>query len=245
MCRHLVYLGPRVPLSAILIEPEFSLLTQSWAPRDMRGGGTINADGFGIGWYAGGRAVRYRRDRPIWTDAGLPALAEVTVAGAVLAAVRSGTVGMPVVETACAPFGDESWLFSHNGVVAGWPHSLTRLAAALPPVDLFTIDAPTDSALLWILLRHKLRRGQAPDRALPELVAEVEAAAPGSRLNLLLTDGCGAWATTVGHSLSIKHRGGVVLIASEPHDHCTDWIPVPDRHLVSADPSMYTVEALA
>ncbi|MEV0644263.1 ergothioneine biosynthesis protein EgtC [Phytomonospora sp. NPDC050363] len=245
MCRHLAYLGPRVPLSALLIEPEFSLLTQSWAPRDMRGGGTVNADGFGIGWYAGGRAVRYRRDCPMWTDSSLTALSRATVAGALLAAVRSGTVGMPVVETACAPFGDDTWLFSHNGVVAGWPDSLAGPASRLPPVDLFTVDAPTDSALLWVLLRHKLRAGRAPDRALAELVAEVTEAAPGSRLNFLLTDGRGVWATTVGHSLSLKHRGGVVLLASEPHDRCTDWTPVPDLHLVSADMSMYTVEALA
>ena len=55
MCRHLAYLGPPVPLRALLFDPPHSLVRQSWAPRDMRGGGTINADGFGVGWYPGDR----------------------------------------------------------------------------------------------------------------------------------------------------------------------------------------------
>lgn len=245
MCRHLAYLGPRVTLARVLLEPERSLLRQSWAPTDMRGGGTINADGFGIGWYHGERAVRYRRSCPMWSDTGLAALAETTVSCAFLAAVRSATVGMPVVETACAPFGDGTWLFSHNGVVTGWPSSLAGLAARLAPVDLYTVDAPVDSALLWVLLRDRLRKGVPPGEAVRSLVAEVTAAAPGSRLNLLLTDGTGVWATTAGHSLSISHRGGVVLLASEPHGRPGDWTAVPDGRLVAADRSMYTVEALA
>lgn len=244
MCRHLAYLGPRVSLARVLLDPEYSLLRQSWAPTDMRGGGTINADGFGIGWYHEGRAVRYRRPCPMWSDTGLATLASTTVACAFMAAIRSATVGMPVVETACAPFGDDTWLFSHNGRVAGWPESLGDLAAKIPPVDLYTIDAPTDSALLWVLLRDRLRRGVPPAEALGSLTAEVLAAAPGSRLNLLLTDGTGVWATTAGHSLSILHRGGVVLLASEPHGRRGDWTAVPDGRLVAADMSMYTVEAL-
>jgi len=87
-----------VRLSDLLFDPPHSLARQSWAPRDMRGGGTINADGFGVVWYdtATGHPVRYRRDRPLWSDADLPALAGAVRAGAVLAAVRSATVGMPV-----------------------------------------------------------------------------------------------------------------------------------------------------
>ncbi len=109
-----------MPLAALLFDPPHSLVQQSWAPRDMRGGGTINADGFGVGWYppAGrpgplppgalrcGPTPRCRRWRP------------PPRSGAVLAAVRSATVGMPVTETAAAPFAEGRWLFSHNGVVA-------------------------------------------------------------------------------------------------------------------------------
>ena len=57
--------------SALLLDPPHGLLRQSWAPRDMRGGGTVNADGFGVGWYppGGDAPLRYRSGLlPIWAD---------------------------------------------------------------------------------------------------------------------------------------------------------------------------------
>ncbi|MFY1692550.1 ergothioneine biosynthesis protein EgtC [Plantactinospora sp. WMMB782] len=235
MCRHLAYLGPALPLAALLFDPPHSLARQSWAPRDMRGGGTVNADGFGLGWYPGdGPPVRYRRATPIWSDAALPALAAATSAGAVLAAVRSATVGMPVVETAAAPFGEGRWLFSLNGVVAGWPDSVASLAAGLPTRDLLTLDAPTDAALLWALVRHRLRAGADPAESVGRTVREVAAAAPGSRLNLLLTDGRLVVASAGGHALSVRATGGSVLVSSEPLDEGPGWRPVPDGHLAVA-----------
>jgi glutamine amidotransferase len=241
VCRHLAYLGPPVSLAALVLEPPHALLRQSWAPRDMRGGGTINADGFGVGWYTAEGPVRYRRAGPMWSDAGLAELARVTTSTAVLAAVRSATEGMPVHEAACAPFHDGAWLFSHNGRVMGWPHSVAKLAEELPVTDLLTLDAPTDAAFLWALVRHRLRGGADPAAALAATVSEVDSAAPGSRLNLLLTDGRRTYATTAGHSLWI--RPGAV-VASEPFDDDPAWRPVPDRSLVVADPTTYTVEDL-
>ncbi|MBF9131928.1 ergothioneine biosynthesis protein EgtC [Plantactinospora sp. S1510] len=234
MCRHLAYLGPPVPLGALLFDPPHSLARQSWAPRDMRGGGTVNADGFGVGWYVGTTAepVRYRRAGPIWTDLTLPALAASTVSGAVLAAVRSATVGMPVVETASAPFAEGPWLFSLNGVIRGWPDSVVELAGRLPTRDLLTLDASTDAGLLWALVRHRLRAGAAAPEAVAETVREVTAAAPGSRLNLLLTNGQLLVATTVGHALSARATERSVLVCSEPLDEEPGWQPVPDGTLV-------------
>jgi glutamine amidotransferase len=237
MCRHLGYLGPPIPLSTVLFDPPHSLAHQSWAPRDMRGGGTINADGFGVGWYVGDGVVRYRRDRPLWSDVDLPALARTTSAGAFVAAVRSATVGMPVTESAAPPFTDGRILFSHNGVVAGWPGSVAELAAGLPPGDLLRLDAPTDAALLWALVRHRLRDGAGPADAVRDTVAEVSAAAPGSRLNLLLCNGSVLVASTAGHALSVLRPAGAVLLASEPLDGDPAWQPVPDGCLVVATPS--------
>ncbi|MGK5682665.1 ergothioneine biosynthesis protein EgtC [Actinoplanes sp. URMC 104] len=234
MCRHLAYLGPPVPLSALLFEPPHSLCHQSWAPRDMRGGGTINADGFGVGWHTEDGPVRYRRATPLWSDTTLPGLAATIRSGAVLAAVRSATVGMPVTEGAAAPFAEGRWLFSHNGKVAGWPGSVAKLASTLPPVDLLTLDAPTDAALLWALVRDRLRRGTGPGEAIAGTVAEVAAAAPGSRLNLLLTDGSSVVASTYGHALSLRRGPGSVLVSSEPLDDDPSWQAVADRTLVVA-----------
>ncbi|GAA2526768.1 ergothioneine biosynthesis protein EgtC [Winogradskya humida] len=236
MCRHLAYLGTPIKLSELLFDPPNALVRQSWAPRDMRGGGTINADGFGVAW----GTTRFRSAMPMWSDTALPQLAATTVSGVVLAAVRSATVGMPVTETASAPFQEGRWLFSHNGVVRGWPGSIAKLASRLPTTDLMTLDAPTDSAVLWALIRDRLRAGISLAAAVTEVVAEVEAAAPESRLNLLLTDGSQIVATTVGHSLSFCKRADAVLVSSEPLDDAPGWEPVPDRHLLVATPSEVT-----
>lgn len=268
MCRHLAYVGPPVTLGALVLDPSHGLLHQSYAPADMRCDASVNADGFGAGWYppvvvlevAGARVAeaapgaaphgdpgahphpapvqpaRYRSDRPLWADPGFAALAAVTPATAVLAAVRSATVGMPVTTTAAAPFAEGSWLFSHNGVVFGWPDSVTRLAAALPVRDLLTLDAPTDAALLWALVRHRLRQGDDPGAALSDTVVAIQAAAPGSRVNLLLTDGVTAWATTWTHSLWVRVTDVAATVSSEPTDDGPGWAEVPDRHLLRAGP---------
>jgi gamma-glutamyl hercynylcysteine S-oxide hydrolase len=239
VCRHLAYLGPVRSLAALVLEPEYGLLRQSYAPRDMRGGGTINADGFGVGWYpsAGSTApTRYRSDRPLWADQSFAEVAAVTGTGALLAAIRSATVGMPVVTTASAPFTDGRWLFSHNGVVSGWPSSVADLAAELPVTDLLTLDAPTDSALLWAMVRHRLRSGEEPGSALAGVVTSVAAAAPGSKLNLLLTDGTQIYATAWRHSLVVRTEPDAVTVGSEPHDEEPGWTPVPEGHLLVGRP---------
>src|SRR6185503_12557146 len=150
MCRHLAYLGLPITLADLVLHQPHSLVEQSWAPADMRGVGTVNADGFGIGWLVGdpvdgGVARRYRRERPIWSDASLPDLAASISSGAILAAVRNASAGMPVTETACAPFVEGTWMFSHNGTIEGWPTTVASLANALPPEALMTLDALTDS----------------------------------------------------------------------------------------------------
>src|SRR6185436_14427664 len=106
MCRHLAYLGPPITLADLVLHQPHSRVRQSWAPTDMRGVATINADGFGIGWLVGdavggGLARRYRRRVPMWSDASLPDLAATISSGAILAAVRNASEGMPVTETAC------------------------------------------------------------------------------------------------------------------------------------------------
>ncbi|MGB3441983.1 MAG: ergothioneine biosynthesis protein EgtC [Actinophytocola sp.] len=245
MCRHLAYVGEPVGLADLLLTPEHSLLRQSWAPCDMRGGGTVNADGYGIGWYTGDSTpVRVRRPAPMWTDAALPGLAASVTSGGVLAAVRSATIGMPVVETACAPFTTGRWLFSHNGLVRGWPSSVAPLAERLPVTDLLLMDAPTDAALLWLLVRARLSAGVAPEEAVATVVTEVAAAAPGSRLNLLLTDGSTIAGTAWTHALWVRALPGAVVVASEPYDEEPGWREVPDGHLVTATPSDVNITRL-
>lgn len=246
MCRHLAYVGPPTTVAALVLEPPHGLPRQAYAPTDMRGGGTVNVDGFGVGWYPanGDEPVRYRSAAPIWSDQSFPDLALASCSSAVLAAVRSATTGMPVTVTAAAPFQEGRWLFSHNGVVRGWPESMAGPAAQLPVTDLITLDAPTDAALVWALVRHGLRAGRDPAAVLATVVTDLERVAPGSRLNLLLTDGATIWATTWDHALSVRDRDAAVTVASEPIDHDPGWQAVPDRHLVVARPGELTIRPL-
>lgn len=236
MCRHLAWIGTPRTLASLVLEPEYCLARQSWAPREMRGSATINADGFGVGWYRepGLEARRLRSDRPLWADESFADVATSVSSTGVLAALRSATVGMPVVRTGNAPFAEGRWLFSHNGVVAGWPHTLDELASRLPVTDLLTLEAPVDSAALWLLVRHGLRQGQPAGEVLAGVCREVAAAAPGSRLNLLLHDGQQVVATTLGHSLWVHRSDDGVLVASERSDDGPGWQAVPEGQLLLA-----------
>lgn len=236
MCRHIAYLGPSTALGELLTRPPHALVRQSWEPRRQKHG-TVNADGFGVGWYADGDPVpgRYRRQGPVWADQSFDDLARVVRSTALLAAVRDATERDADGEAAAAPFAAGRLLFSHNGAVKGWPGSLTPLAATLPPSELLALAARCDSALIWALVRHRVANGDDVPQAVADTVREVAEAAPGSRLNLLLTDGTTivgtAWGDTLWYLAEPAHR---TVVASEPYDDDPHWREVPDRTLLVA-----------
>jgi len=228
MCRHLAYLGRPRSLASLVLEPPSSLLVQSYAPRRQRHG-TVNADGWGVGWWAPERAgpARWRAATPLWGSASFASVAPAVSSTCVLAAVRSATVGMPVDETAAAPFTDGRWLLSHNGRVD---------RAVLPPAP--GAESVCDSAQLAAVV---FARGAA---ALGDVVVEVGTADPGARLNLLATDGTRLLATTWGDTLSVLTTDEGTVLASEPYDDDPRWTDVPDRHLVTVTPDGTALEAL-
>lgn len=242
MCRHIAYVGgEEVSLGQVLIEPPRSLYRQSWAPRHQRYG-TVNADGFGVGWYAVGdpAPARYRRDGPVWADPSFADIARVVRSHALLAAVRDITEGCAADEAATAPFAAGRWLFSHNGAVDGWPKSVAGTAATLPTEELLNLDARCDSALVWAHALNRLRAGADSGDALVATVSAFAAAAPASRLNLLLTDGRCIAATVWGDTLWYLHDpnapGRHLTVASEPYDDDPRWSEVPDHTLLVGDP---------
>src|SRR5262249_37110363 len=153
MCRHLAHLGRPRLLRELVLDPPHSLVKQSYLPKRQKSG-HVNADGFGIGWYADGDPIpaRYRRDTPIWADQSLPELARVVGSSAVVAAVRCASAGMAQGEVACAPFRHGQYLFSLNGAVYRW----RELAAGLAAEDLLRLDAPVDALLIWLLAVRRL-----------------------------------------------------------------------------------------
>src|SRR3712207_2650734 len=111
--------GPGVTLSSVVLEPEHSLLVQSYAPKEMMSG-VVNADGFGVGWYvppSGEEPAVYRSDRPLWSDRSFASIAPKIRARTVFAAVRSATPGLPVKESGAPPFASGPFAFAHNGAI--------------------------------------------------------------------------------------------------------------------------------
>ena len=228
MCRHLAWLGAPRSLGGLVLEPEHGLLRQSYAPRRQRHG-TMNADGWGAGFYAGGQArpARWRSSRPLWSDASFASVAPVVSAGCVLAAVRSATAGMPADETAAAPFQSGRWLLSHNGVV-------DRAVLGPHPAAESVCDAAQ-------LAAHAFEFG--PER-IGEFVTDLGKRDPDARLNLLLTDGQRILATRWKDTLSVLVTGAGVAVASEPYDDDPRWADVPDFHLVDVTGGAVTLTNL-
>ncbi|ETW22823.1 ergothioneine biosynthesis protein EgtC [Mycobacterium gastri] len=226
MCRHLGWLGTEVTLSALVLEPPQSLLVQSYAPRRQKHG-LMNADGWGVGFFDGGVPRRWRSASPLWGDTSFASVAPALRSHCVVAAVRSATVGMPIEISATAPFTDGEWLLSHNGVVD---------RAVLPPIS--AAESVCDSAILADLI---FERGLD---ALAGTIAEIGAADPLARLNIVAANGSRLLATTWNETLSMLRRPDGVVLASEPYDDDAEWADVPDRHLVEVTADGVTLTAL-
>ncbi|HVU72804.1 MAG TPA: ergothioneine biosynthesis protein EgtC [Mycobacteriales bacterium] len=214
MCRHVAWLGAPRTLASLVLEPAHGLLVQSYAPR-RQAHGRVNADGWGIGWWADGpEPARWRANRPIWTDASLASVAPHIRSSCIVAAVRSATVGMPLDETACAPFTDGRRLLSHNGIVS------RDVLGPQPAAESMCDSAQLAAAVLT----------EPP--ALGAHVQRIGAADPTARLNVLLADGDRILATAWGDTLSVLATDDGVAVASEPYDDDPRWADVPDRSLV-------------
>jgi glutamine amidotransferase len=227
MCRHLAWLGAPRTVSSLVLDAPCGLLRQSYAPRRQKRG-LLNADGWGVGLYGpSGAVARWRSARPLWSDASFASIAPLLSSGAVLAAVRSTTVGMPPDETAAAPFTDGRWLLSHNG----------KVSRAALPLSL-AAESTCDSAML---AAHVFASGPT------EVVAtlrSVAAADPDAQLNVLMTDGEQILGVTWGDELSYLVEPDGIVVASEPWDDDPRWIDVPDRHLIRVNPAGVTVTDL-
>jgi glutamine amidotransferase len=251
MCRHLAWLGAERSLAELVVDKPFGLLRQSWAPRRQRHG-RVNADGFGVGWYAPAarpEPARYRRAVPMWTDASFASFAGVVTSGCVLAAVRNATVGTPIEESSTSPYTHAGLLFSHNGRVdADLALALLADRPGGPPPD-----SRCDSALLAALVWERVSAGAGLADAVADVVTEIgtRAAAreedryagvpaaerpPPTRLNLLVTDGRRIVATTWNETLWYRVGPQGVLVASEPDDDAPT-VPAPRQRPHQAGPA--------
>ncbi len=214
-------------VASLVLDRPHGLLVQSYSPRRQKHG-LMNADGWGVGFFDGRYARRWRSAAPLWGDASFasvaPALRERLRRGRGAVGHRRHahrTVGVGTVHRRRAG------CCRTTGVVdrAVLPQS----AAA---------ESTVDSALLAALIF---------ERGLDELgdtVVEVGAADPNARLNILAANGSRMLATTWGDTLSVLRRDDGVVLASEPYDDDPGWQEVPDRHLVEVDDNGVTFTPL-
>lgn len=233
MCRHLAWRGEPRSLHDLVVAAPHALYTQSWAPRRQRHG-TVNVDGFGVGWWVPRRPepVRYRRAQPIWTDASFGSLAPTVEAGTAIAAVRSATPGTAPDESAAAPFAHDRWLFSHNGRLDDW--DAARAALWSRAADVAEARVGVDSALVFGLAVARWRDGVALGEGLAAATHDVIAQG-GGRLTTLAGDGDTLAGVVHGEPMWTLASAAGVLVASEPYDDDPAWREVPDSTVLTVD----------
>ena len=251
MCRFTLYLGPPVQLSALLFEPEHSLIEQSAHCQERAE--AVNGDGFGVGWYAPELSedpAVFRSIMPAWNNRNLASLSRVVSSPCVLAHVRAATSRSRVNESNCHPFRFDRYLFLHNGDVNGFQEVRRPLLRSLCDEAFHSIGGSTDSEHVFALVIDELLRLEHADPALRlalalqgavrrilELVRE-HAGSPPCLLNLALCDGENAVVSrfTANSSHSPEslylHRGRFPL-ASAGDDH--DGTPGESAFVVSSE----------
>lgn len=201
MCRFTFYKGKPLLISALLTEPEHSLIHQSFHARERDE--PLNGDGFGVAWYADGHGepALFRSVTPAWSNQNLRELARVTASHCVLAHVRAATQGLQVGEPNCHPFRREQFAFMHNGDIGGFAAIRRPLLALLSDASFDAIRGTTDSEHFFALLCDELARigpdtgspgmATAFNRAIGQVRQLVDRHAPGEQiyLNAVFTNG--------------------------------------------------------
>lgn len=246
MCRFVAYAGPERSARVLVFGGSHPLVKQSWAPRELLHG-SVNADGYGVGWYDDGRPVRIARTEPIWYDPDLERLLETVRSPLVVAALRNATPGIPLGPGAVAPLVRDGHLFVFNGYIEDFgPRHLRRFLDTVPD-DLFgTLRSATDTETLFLMALARLRGGADPGEALEAVVSQVRAAVADdgrAQLNLLLAD---RERIAVTRASSVEETNslylardpslapGGIVVASEALSDEPVWTPVEPQSLVVA-----------
>lgn len=258
MCRFVAYLGKPATLESVISKPEHSLVVQSYQPMEMTSG-TVNADGFGVGWY--NRAVDptpcvYTNLSPIWSDRNLPSLSRHIASECIFANVRSATPGIPVDQSNCQPFAYKQFMCMHNGYIENFRFTLMRQIREMLKDEYYTaIGGSTDSEHVFALFLNSLHGQSVTVKtiagALRETIRQLAAWADNLdirvALNLAITNGECVVASRFankGPAPSLYYlvdagsfsRAGV--IASERLWAGEDWLGIPEASILGFDASL-------
>jgi len=272
VCRWLANSGSPIPIENLVSKPTNSLIHQS---RESALGATaLNADGFGVGWYAAGdpQPALFRGVQPAWADPNLEELARHIRSSVFVAHVRA-TTGTPVQQTNCHPFRHETWLWAHNGSVREFARVKRDLVLSIDPSLYPNVVGSTDSEVLFHLaLTFGLR--DDPVAAVEAMIAHVEQVGRAHdvpqplQMTIATSDGVRVWAfrysserasRTLFYSVDVDalrslHPELEVLrgvsaesrvIVSEPlTDLPGAWVEVPESHYCLVEEGADTVAPL-
>lgn len=139
-------MGPELSISELLYRPGNSLILQSYKATERTE--PLNGDGFGVGWYAPDITPTpcvFTSLTPAWSNHNLRNLAEHVKSSCFFAHVRAASPGMRVSEANCHPFRHGTYLWMHNGTVAGFHRIKRRMRQSLPDDLYLGIEGTTDS----------------------------------------------------------------------------------------------------
>ena len=250
MCRLVAYLGAPLTPAHLVFDGSHSLYEQSWAPQELLSG-TINADGYGVVWYAEGRPARLAELRPIWYDADLRSTLSSLSSGCVLAGLRNSTAGIPLDRSGLPPLVFEKWSFMLNGFVPDFRMQHMRALRAELPDDLYAeLQGSSDSETLFLLAVAAVRGGATLPEALQHAAKAVYdrvGRETEAQMNMVLSDGETIAAVRSGtvletNSLYFAKRppfapDGIVL-ASERLDPGAAWEAVDGHSWLEIGPDL-------
>jgi glutamine amidotransferase len=240
----MAYLGDPASAAELVFGGEHSLFRQSWAPRELLSG-SVNADGYGVVWYAADGPARIAESRPIWYDEeDLRRTLGSLRSACMIAALRNGTPGIPVDRSGLLPLVVDRWSFVLNGFVPDFRRRHMRALRRDLPDHLYgSLTGVSDSETLFLMTLAAIDGGATPGDALVDTVGRVRrrVGSDEAQLNMVLSDGQSIAAVRTGtggrtNSLYLAEKGtrmpAGTLLASERPNADEAWVEVGDHELV-------------
>ncbi len=268
MCRWIAYTGTPIFIEQIVTLPTHSLVEQSMnAQMNYSSEGkllNLNADGFGIGWYAEkDEPGLFKDELPAWSNENMHEICKQVRAHTFFAHVRARTTGV-VQRSNCHPFKYKNWLFQHNGYVSEFEVMRQDLHEEISPEFYPALVGTTDSETIFLLaLTYGLM--DDPKAAMQKVVKKLQSVSKDQKTNGIInlsctiSDGNTLWTLRYAdnakpHSQFYSTRSNWVcdekgekkikqpksiIIVSEPfdfHDDALDdkWIEIPPNSFTTS-----------
>eukprot|EP01111_Echinosteliopsis_oligospora_P008025 TRINITY_DN2342_c0_g1_i1.p1 TRINITY_DN2342_c0_g1~~TRINITY_DN2342_c0_g1_i1.p1 ORF type:complete len:406 (+),score=101.56 TRINITY_DN2342_c0_g1_i1:124-1341(+) len=150
MCRFILYNGPPILLAKVVTEPEHGMLQQSIKAFCQHT--PVNADGFGICWYANDLLIPgvFKDPSPAWNNPNLKQIVRAIQSRSFFAHVRAASAG-GVNHPNCHPFTYKNLCFMHNGTVPYFKYIKRDMLSHVSDRAFQLIQGTTDSEIMFAM----------------------------------------------------------------------------------------------